>query len=94
MVTAPSPKVSTSLRVTHEDCPDEKIPEQLYQQKIEEYKEQKRSMINMTLSNLRLDGDQLRWEYKKPFDTMAFCVNNSTLLRMTVSTESNQRVRA
>lgn len=35
--------------------------------------EQKRSLISIVLSNLQLDGEQLRWELKKPFDTMAFC---------------------
>jgi len=34
---------------------------------------EKRSLIESVLSNLQLDGDQLRSEYKKPFDTMAFC---------------------
>lgn len=49
--------------------------------------EQKRSLINMVLSNLRLDGEQLLWELKKPFDTMAFCSENSNwLLRL----DSNQ----
>ncbi len=42
--------------------------------------EQKRSMINLVLSNLQLDGNQLRWEYKKPFDTMAFCNKKTTWL--------------
>jgi len=40
--------------------------------------EQKRSIINLVLSNLQLDGSQLRWKYKKPFDTMAFCNNNAS----------------
>jgi site-specific DNA recombinase len=43
--------------------------------------EQKRSLINMVLSNLKLDGELLRWELKKPFDTMAFCSENSNWLR-------------
>lgn len=42
--------------------------------------EQKRSLINLVLSNLKLDGDLLRWELKKPFDTMAFCNENSIWL--------------
>lgn len=43
--------------------------------------EQKRSLISIVLSNLRLDGDLLLWELKKPFDTMAFCSENSNWLR-------------
>lgn len=39
--------------------------------------EQKRSLITTVLSNLELDGDQLRWKYKEPFNTMALC--NQTL---------------
>ena len=35
--------------------------------------QEKRSLIETVLSNLQLDGDQLRSEYKKPFDTMALC---------------------
>ena len=35
--------------------------------------EQTRSLVNFTLSNLRLEGDQLRWELKKPYDIMASC---------------------
>lgn len=44
--------------------------------------EQKRSIINLVLSNLQLDGDQLRWNYKKPFDTMAFCNKNASWLSL------------
>ncbi len=52
-----------------------------------------RSLANETLSNLRVSGDQLRWELKKPYDIMAFCNekrewqpyrtsrNNSTILK-------------
>lgn len=39
---------------------------------------QKRKIINLILSNLELNGRKLRWEYKKPFNTMAFCVKNET----------------
>jgi site-specific DNA recombinase len=53
--------------------------------------EQKRSLVNLVLSNLQLDGDQLRWQTKKPFDTMAFCNNNSTWLRRL---DSNQQPRS
>jgi hypothetical protein len=42
--------------------------------------EQKRSLINLVLSNLQLDGNLLRWELKKPFDTMAFCNENNNWL--------------
>ncbi len=127
-------KYQTRIEKVYEDYLDEKIPEQLYQRKFEEYKktqnslqnkrlnieqvedeyygtvshllklakdapalfskannEQKRSIINTVLSNLQLDGDQLRWEYKKPFDTMAFCVNNSSWLRRL---DSNQQPRS
>lgn len=31
------------------------------------------SLVNETLSNLRISGKQLRWELKKPYDIMAFC---------------------
>lgn len=33
--------------------------------------EQKRSIINLIVSNLQLDNDSLVWEYQKPFDKMA-----------------------
>jgi site-specific DNA recombinase len=36
--------------------------------------EQKRQLINLVHSNLQLDNDLLRWEYNKPFDTVASCV--------------------
>jgi DNA invertase Pin-like site-specific DNA recombinase len=127
-------KYQTRIEKVYEDYLDEKIPEQLYQRKFEEYKktqkslqnkrlnieqveddyygtvshllklakdapalfskannEQKRSMINLVLSNLQLDGDQLRWEYKKPFDTMAFCHEMNSWLRRL---DSNQRPRS
>lgn len=35
--------------------------------------ERQTAMINFVLSNLRLDGDKLLWDYKKPFDAMALC---------------------
>lgn len=44
--------------------------------------EQKRSLISIVLSNLRLEGDQLIWELKKPFDTMVFCGQNDNWLRV------------
>lgn len=127
-------KYQTRIEKVYEDYLDEKIPEQLYKRKFEEYKknqkslqnkrlnieqvedeyygtvshllrlardapalfseannEQKRSMINLVLSNLQLDGDQLRWEYKKPFDTMAFCHEMNSWLRRL---DSNQQPRS
>lgn len=53
--------------------------------------EQKRSLISIVLSNLRLDGDLLRWELKKPFDTMAFCSENSNWLRQLGSNQRHPR---
>ncbi len=50
--------------------------------------EQKRSLINLVLSNLQLKGKELGWELKKPFDTMAFCSENGNWLR---GLDSNQR---
>ncbi len=46
--------------------------------------EQKRSLINIVLSNLQLDGKELRWELKKPFDTMAFCTVSGNWLGVPV----------
>ncbi len=117
-------KYQTRTEKVYEDYLDEKISEELYNKKFEEYRskvkllqerrlnieltedtyyssvshllnlakdapklfikanqEQKRSMINLVLSNLRLDGNQLRWEYKKPFEMMAFCNKSSNWLR-------------
>ncbi len=42
--------------------------------------EQKRSLLNLVLSNLELSGKLLRWELKKPFNMMAFCSDNSSWL--------------
>ena len=50
--------------------------------------EQKRSLINIVLSNLQLDGELLRWKLKKPFDEMAFCSVSGNWLR---GLDSNQR---
>lgn len=50
--------------------------------------EQKRSILNLIVSNLELDGDLLRWKYKKPFETMAFCAESNSWLRQL---GSNQR---
>lgn len=117
-------KYQTRKEKIYEDYLDEKISEDLYTKKFEEYRtkvrllqehrsnieldnneyyesvfhlldiakdipnlfkvadqEQKRSLINLILSNLQLDGEQLRWKLKKPFDTMAFCSVSSNWLR-------------
>ncbi len=117
-------KYQRRIERVYEDYLDEKIPEDLYQRKFEEFREaqkslqnkrlnieqveddyygtvnhllnlsrnatklfekanpeQKRSLISIVLSNLELNGDLLRWKYKKPFDTMAFCSKNSNWLR-------------
>ena len=41
---------------------------------------EKRSLLNIVLQNLELHGDQLRWKYKKPFDSMASYKNDSSWL--------------
>lgn len=38
----------------------------------------KRKLLKKVLSNSQLDGKQLRWKLKKPYDLMAFCNDNST----------------
>ncbi|MFA4995703.1 MAG: recombinase family protein [Patescibacteria group bacterium] len=38
--------------------------------------DEKRQLINFVLSNLRLRGKKLLWNYKKPFDAMALCSKN------------------
>jgi site-specific DNA recombinase len=42
--------------------------------------EQKRSLINLVLSNLELKDKELRCELKKPYDTIAFCNENGNWL--------------
>ncbi len=107
----------------YDDYLDDKITEELYQRKSEEYRanqkklqrqrdnieliddehfgtvfrllnlaksapklfqkaniEQKRSLLQIVLSNFSLDGDQLRWKLKEPFETMVLCSENSSLL--------------
>ena len=44
--------------------------------------EHKRAIMNLTLSNLELDQDLLRWKLKKPFDTAATCKENDNWLGM------------
>ncbi|OGL22456.1 hypothetical protein A2707_03980 [Candidatus Saccharibacteria bacterium RIFCSPHIGHO2_01_FULL_45_15] len=47
--------------------------------------EQKRSLIQIVLSNFSLDGDQLRWKLKEPFETMVLCNVNSSWLPILVT---------
>lgn len=42
--------------------------------------EQKRQLIKMTHSNLELNGKELRWKYKRPFEMMALCNETSNWL--------------
>jgi hypothetical protein len=42
--------------------------------------ERKRQIINIVFQNLELHGNQLRWKYKKPFDSMASYTNDSSWL--------------
>jgi len=53
--------------------------------------ERKRQIINIVFQNLELHGDQLRWKYKKPFDSMASYNNDSSWLGMR---DSNPRMSA
>jgi hypothetical protein len=50
--------------------------------------EQKRTILNIIVSNLELDGHLLRWKYKKPFEMMALCTEMNSWLRQL---GSNQR---
>lgn len=50
--------------------------------------QKKRMLLKMIVSNLSLDGDLLRWKYKKPFDLMASCNEMNSWLRQL---GSNQR---
>lgn len=42
--------------------------------------EQKRSLIDMVLSNLELDGELLRYKLKEPFKTVRYCQQLSSWL--------------
>jgi hypothetical protein len=44
--------------------------------------EEKRTMMNMVLSNLELNDKKLRWKLKKPYDTMAICNETQNWLGM------------
>ena len=52
--------------------------------------EEKRQILNMLFQNLELKDDQLRWKYKKPYDSMASYTNDSSWLGMR---DSNPRSR-
>lgn len=43
--------------------------------------EQRRQLVNLILQNLTHDGDSLRWELKRPFETVFSCIKSSTWLR-------------
>lgn len=49
--------------------------------------EEKRQLIGFMLSNLRLKGNKLLWDYKKPFDALAFANTHSIWFR---DLDSNQ----
>ena len=126
-------KYQKRIEKVYEDYLDDKIPEDLYKRKFEEFRvsqkklqnkrinieqiddeyygsvthllklsraapklfeeadiEQKRSLVNIVLSNLRLDGDLLRYEIEKPFDTIIDCTKGLSWLR---GLDSNQRPR-
>ena len=51
--------------------------------------DKRRELVNIVLSNLTLFNDQLRWEYKKPFDVMHQTALNQTWLGMR---DSNPRM--
>jgi len=46
--------------------------------------ERRRQIINIVFQNLELHGKELRWKYKKPFDSMALYKNDSTWLGLVV----------
>lgn len=116
-------KYQKRIEKVYEDYLDDKIPEDLYKRKFEEFRnsqknlqnkrinieqiddeyygsvthllklsraapklfeeadiEQKRSLINIVFSNLRLDGDLLRYEIEKPFDTIIDCTKGLSWL--------------
>jgi site-specific DNA recombinase len=53
--------------------------------------ERRRRIINIVFQNLKLEGKELRWKYKKPFDSMASYTNDSSWLGMR---DSNPRMSA
>ena len=42
--------------------------------------DQKRQLLNFVLSNLRLEGKELLYDLKKPFDSMLVCAENKDWL--------------
>ena len=42
--------------------------------------EEKRILLNTVLSNLELNGKELRWKLKEPYDCMALCNENQNWL--------------
>jgi DNA invertase Pin-like site-specific DNA recombinase len=46
--------------------------------------EEKREILKLLFQNLEIKSGQLGWEYKKPFDRMAFCDKNSNWLPLLV----------
>jgi hypothetical protein len=51
--------------------------------------ERKRQIVNIVFQNLELHGRELRWKYKKPFDSMASYNKDSSWLGMR---DSNPRI--
>jgi len=46
--------------------------------------ERRRQIINIVFQNLELHGRELKWKYKKPFDSMASYTNDSSWLSLWV----------
>lgn len=61
---------------------------ELYQNSKEE---QKRQLVNFVLSNLRLEGKKLLYNYKKPFNELALCSKNANWLRRSDSNRQHPR---
>ena len=53
--------------------------------------EQKRTLIKNIYSNLEFAGEKLRWELKKPFNTMALCNVSGNWLRLLGSNQRHPR---
>ncbi len=52
-------------------------------------RDQKRSILNLIVSNFQLEDKLLRWKYKKPFDLMAFCAKNANWLTLVEELEES-----
>jgi site-specific DNA recombinase len=61
---------------------------ELYQNSKED---QKRRLVDFLLSNLRLEGKKLMWDYKKPFGFMALCTTHQEWLRRSDSNRQHPR---